>query len=145
MFGMHNITLDKLRKAIKQGGFAAPSMGVIDSKNGIYSDYGEITLIPKAEKLVKSKGKNAGTFTADGWTPTYPEVVLEATSDGKDRIIQDTVGNDAMDADMSSDMKDFGITTLTDMATSSPWLISSFMRLARTRRWRSMPRNILHP
>lgn len=74
MFGMHNISVDKLRKAIKQGGFAAPSMGVVDSKNGIYSDYGEITLIPKAEKLVKRTGKNAGTFTADAWTPTYPQV-----------------------------------------------------------------------
>lgn len=74
MFGMHNISLDKLRKAIKQGGFAAPSMGVIDSKNGIYSDYGEITLIPKAEKLAKRTGKNAGTFTADAWTPVYPKV-----------------------------------------------------------------------
>ena len=74
MFGMHNISVDKLRKAIKQGGFAAPSMGVVDSKNGIYSDYGEITLIPKAETLAKRTGKNAGTFTADAWTPTYPQV-----------------------------------------------------------------------
>ena len=74
MFGMHNISIDKLRKAIKQGGFAAPSMGVVDSKNGIYSGYGEITLIPKAEKLAKRTGKNAGTFTADAWTPTYPQV-----------------------------------------------------------------------
>lgn len=74
MFGMHNISVDKLRKAIKQGGFAAPSMGVVDSKNGIYSDYGEITLIPKAEKLAKRTGKNAGTFTTDAWTPTYPQV-----------------------------------------------------------------------
>lgn len=74
MFGMHNISIDKLRKAIKQGGFASPSMGVVDSKNGIYSDYGEITLIPKAEKLAKRTGKNAGTFTADAWTPTYPQV-----------------------------------------------------------------------
>lgn len=74
MFGMHNISVNKLRKAIKQGGFAAPSMGVVDSKNGIYSDYGEITLIPKAEKLAKRTGKNAGTFMADAWTPTYPQV-----------------------------------------------------------------------
>lgn len=74
MFGMHNISVNKLRKAIKQGGFADPSMGVVDSKNGIYSDYGEITLIPKAEKLAKRTGKNAGTFTADAWTPTYPQV-----------------------------------------------------------------------
>ena len=83
MFGMHNISLDKLRKAIKQGGFAAPSMGVIDSKNGIYSDYGEITLIPKAEKLAKSKGKNAGTFTADAWTPVYPKVEKIMTKHGE--------------------------------------------------------------
>ena len=83
MFGMHNISLDKLRKAIKQGGFAAPSMGVIDSKNGIYSDYGSITLIPKAEKLAKSKGKNAGTFTADAWTPVYPHVEKIMTKQGE--------------------------------------------------------------
>ena len=91
MFGMHNISLDKLRKAIKQGGFAAPSMGVVDSKNGIYSDYGAITLIPKAEKLAKSKGKNAGTFTADAWTPVYPKVEKIMTKQGEK----------AFDADMN--------------------------------------------
>lgn len=91
MFGMHNISLDKLRKAIKQGGFAAPSMGVVDSKNGIYSDYGAITLIPKAEKLAKSKGKNAGTFTADAWTPVYPKVEKIMTKQGEK----------ALDADMN--------------------------------------------
>lgn len=74
MFGMHNISLDKLRKAIKQGGFSAPSMGVIDSKNGIYSGFGEITLIPKAEKIAKRTGKNIGTYAADAWTPIYPPV-----------------------------------------------------------------------
>ena len=83
MFGMHNISIDKLRKAIKQGGFAAPSMGVVDSKNGIYSDYGEITLIPKAEKLAKRTGNNAGTFTADAWTPVYPKVEKIMTKQGE--------------------------------------------------------------
>lgn len=91
MFGMHNISVNKLRKAIKQGGFAAPSMGVVDSKNGIYSDYGAITLIPKAEKLAKSKGKNAGTFTADAWTPVYPKVEKIMTKQGEK----------AFDADMN--------------------------------------------
>lgn len=94
MFGMHNISVDKLRKAIKQGGFAAPSMGVVDSKNGVYSDYGEITLIPKAEKLDKRKGKNAGTFTADAWTPTYPQVIIRQTKEGKEKLYTDTMLND---------------------------------------------------
>ena len=84
MFGMHNISVDKLRKAIKQGGFAAPSMGVIDSKNGIYSGYGEITLIPKAEKIAKRTGKNIGTYAADAWTPIYPPVEKKFGGNGGD-------------------------------------------------------------
>lgn len=104
MFGMHNISVDKLRKAIKQGGFAAPSMGVVDSKNGIYSDYGEITLIPKAEKLAKRTGKNAvklmkkqgvaGGYTAFGSelgvfiAKNSPEVnTLAAMKNAKDKLI----------------------------------------------------------
>lgn len=89
MFGMHNISLDKLRKAIKQGGFAAPSMGVIDSKNGIYSGYGEITLIPKAEKIAKRTGKNIGTYATDAWTPIYPPVEKKFGGNGGDVAYND--------------------------------------------------------
>ena len=89
MFGMHNISIDKLRKAIKQGGFAAPSMGVIDSKNGIYSGYGEITLIPKAEKIAKRTGKNIGTYAADAWTPIYPPVEKKFGGNGSDVAYND--------------------------------------------------------
>lgn len=89
MFGMHNISLDKLRKAIKQGGFAAPSIGVIDSKNGIYSGYGEITLIPKAEKIAKRTGKNIGTYAADAWTPIYPPVEKKFGGNGSDVAYND--------------------------------------------------------
>ena len=89
MFGMHNISVDKLRKAIKQGGFAAPSMGVVDSKNGIYSGYGEITLIPKAEKIAKRTGKNIGTYAADAWTPIYPPVEKKFGGNGSDVAYDD--------------------------------------------------------
>ena len=89
MFGMHNISIDKLRKAIKQGGFAAPSMGVVDSKNGIYSGYGEITLIPKAEKIAKRTGKNIGTYAADAWTPIYPPVEKKFGGNGGDVAYND--------------------------------------------------------
>lgn len=89
MFGMHNISIDKLRKAIKQGGFAAPSMGVVDSKNGIYSGYGEITLIPKAEKIDKRTGKNIGTYAADAWTPIYPHVEKKFGGNGSDVAYND--------------------------------------------------------
>lgn len=89
MFGMHNISIDKLIKAIKQGGFAAPSMGIVDSKNGIYSVYGEITLIPKAEKIAKRTGKNIGTYAADAWTPIYPPVEKKFGGNGSDVAYDD--------------------------------------------------------
>lgn len=107
MFGMHNISLDKLRKAIKQGGFAAPSMGVIDSKNGIYSDYGAITLIPKAEKLAKRTGKNAGTFLGDGWTPIYPTVERVMNKQGEKAFKKDMDNlYDDADANVWSNIKE---------------------------------------
>ena len=107
MFGMHNISLDKLRKAIKQGGFAAPSMGVIDSKNGIYSDYGAITLIPKAEKLAKMTGKNAGTFLGDGWTPIYPTVERVMNKQGEKAFKKDMDNlYDDADANVWSNIKE---------------------------------------
>lgn len=119
MFGMHNISVNKLRKAIKQGGFAAPSMGVVDSKNGIYSDYGAITLIPKAEKLAKSKGKNAGTFTADAWTPVYPKVEKIMTKQGEK----------AFDADMNKLYENVDVSIWSNIRDSwKPYLLDGDMR-----------------
>lgn len=118
MFGMHNISVNKLRKAIKQGGFAAPSMGVVDSKNGIYSDYGAITLIPKAEKLAKSKGKNAGTFTADAWTPVYPKVEKIMTKQGEK----------AFDADMNKLYENVDVSIWSNIRDSwKPYLLDGDM------------------
>ena len=119
MFGMHNISVNKLRKAIKQGGFAAPSMGVVDSKNGIYSDYGAITLIPKAEKLAKSKGKNAGTFTADAWTPVYPKVEKMMTKQGEK----------AFDADMNKLYENVDVSIWSNIRDSwKPYLLDGDIR-----------------
>lgn len=118
MFGIHNISVNKLRKAIKQGGFAAPSMGVVDSKNGIYSDYGAITLIPKAEKLAKSKGKNAGTFTADAWTPVYPKVEKIMTKQGEK----------AFDADMNKLYENVDVSIWSNIRDSwKPYLLDGDM------------------
>lgn len=74
MMGMHNISEDKLRKVLKNGGFANPSVAVVDTRKGINEDYGAITLIPSSVTLEKQRGRNAGTWMADAWTPTYPMV-----------------------------------------------------------------------
>lgn len=82
LIGVHNISEQKLRKVLKQGGFANPSIAVIDTDKQVHNDYGEISLILPSRKINKSTGKNAGTFESDAWTPMYPVVEKQISSDG---------------------------------------------------------------
>ena len=83
LMGVHNISEEKLRKAIKLGGLANPSLAVVDTKNGIHTAYGDISLIPKASLIDARTGNNAGTYAGDAYTPTYPYVDRIATNQGE--------------------------------------------------------------
>lgn len=87
--GVHNITEEKLRKAIKQGGLANPSVAVIDSSKQNHEDYGEISLILPSDKVAKRTGKNAGTWQGDAWTPTYPQVERQMSNKGAEKASKD--------------------------------------------------------
>lgn len=81
LVGVHNISLDKLRKVIKMGGLANPSVAVIDVDKQTHDDYGEYSLILPKNMVDARQGKNAGTWAGDAWTPTYPQVVKRMTDD----------------------------------------------------------------
>lgn len=87
--GVHNITEEKLRKAIKQGGLANPSVAVIDSSKQNHEDYGDISLILSSDKVAKRTGKNAGTWQGDAWTPTYPQVERQMSNKGAEKAFKD--------------------------------------------------------
>lgn len=87
--GVHNITEEKLRKAIKQGGLANPSVAVIDSSKQNHEDYGDISLILPSDKVAKRTGKNAGTWQGDAWTPTYPQVERQMSNKGAAKASKD--------------------------------------------------------
>ena len=89
LMGVHNLSEEKLKKALKQGGLANPSLAVIDTNNGMHSDYGEISLIPRSSMIDARTGRNAGTFTADAWTPTYPKVEKRMSDKGQTRFWKD--------------------------------------------------------
>ena len=82
LVGIHNISADKLSKAIKQGGLANPSVAVIDISKQQHTGYGEISLIMSSDKINKRTGKNAGTFEGDAWTPMYPSVERQMSREG---------------------------------------------------------------
>lgn len=90
LVGMHNISEDKLRKAIKQGGLANPSTAVVNIDEYSLEGYGEISLIMPSSLVDPETGDNAGTYSGDAWTPTYPPISRKVDDRGweviKDRI-----------------------------------------------------------
>ena len=91
MVGVHNISQDKLLKAIKQGGLANPSVAVIDASKQQHEGYGEISLVMPSSKIAKRTGRNAGTWQGDAWTPTYPQVERQMDSKGSEKASSDVM------------------------------------------------------
>lgn len=91
LVGVHNITEEKLLKAIKMGGLANPSVAVIDSSKQKHEGYGDISLILPSDKVAKRTGKNAGTWQGDAWTPTYPQVEKQISNKGSVQVNKDVL------------------------------------------------------
>ncbi|MBP3289026.1 MAG: hypothetical protein J6L79_07330, partial [Muribaculaceae bacterium] len=83
LIGVHNLTEQKLMKALKIGGLVNPSVAVIDINRGKHEGYGEISLVLPSSKIDKGNG-NVGTWPGDAWTPTYPTVERRMKGDGAD-------------------------------------------------------------
>lgn len=90
LIGLHNISEDKLSKALKLGGLANPSAAVIDVERQTHDGYGEISLILPSSMIAKSTGRNAGTFSGDAWTPVYPQIERQfADEESSSRVYDD--------------------------------------------------------
>lgn len=84
--GVHNITEEKLRKALKLGGFANPSLAVIDTSKSGHDNFGEISFIAPSALLDKRTGKTAGTWITDAYTQRYPSVEREMSEKGSQKF-----------------------------------------------------------
>ena len=84
--GVHNITEEKLRKALKLGGFANPSLAVIDTNKSGHDNFGEISFIAPSALLDKRTGKTGGTWITDAYTQRYPSVEREMSEKGSQKF-----------------------------------------------------------
>lgn len=82
LVGMHNISEDKLRKVLKQGGLANPSTAVVNIAEYLLDGYGDISLIMPSSLVDANTGDNIGTYTGDAWTPTYPPISRKVDDKG---------------------------------------------------------------
>lgn len=90
--GVHNITEEKLRKALKLGGFANPSLAVIDTSKSGHDNFGEISFIAPSVLLDKRTGKTGGTWITDAYTQRYPSVERQMSEKGSQKF-RDWVDN----------------------------------------------------
>lgn len=90
LVGMHNISEDKLRKVLKQGGLANPSTAVVNIAEYLLDGYGDISLIMPSSLVDANTGDNIGTYTGDAWTPTYPPISRKVDNKGW-KVIKDLI------------------------------------------------------
>ena len=84
--GVHNITEEKLRKALKLGGFANPSLAVIDTNKTGHDNFGEISFIAPSALLDKRTGNTGGTWITDAYTQRYPSIEREMSEKGSQKF-----------------------------------------------------------
>ena len=84
--GVHNITEEKLRKALKLGGLANPSLAVIDTSKSAHDNFGEISFIAPSALVDKRNGKTGGTWITDAYTQRYPSVERQMSEKGSQKF-----------------------------------------------------------
>lgn len=83
LIGVHNLSDEKLRKAVKTGGLANPSAAVIDILTRTHENFGEISLLMPSSLVDSNTGRNGGIYTGDAWSPTYPPTRKIKSEDGE--------------------------------------------------------------
>ena len=77
LVAIHNITEDKLAKAIELGGLPMPSIAV--TKASIpHTNFGDISLIFSKGTIDPKANRKNTVYSADAWTPVFPQVEYEA-------------------------------------------------------------------
>ena len=85
LVALHNLTAEKLLKSLELGGLPMPSIAV--TKADIpHDNFGEITLIMGKDTIDPKANKKNVVYSADAWTPTFPQVEYEADSNVERQI-----------------------------------------------------------
>ena len=85
LVAVHNLTEEKLLKAMKLGGFPMPSIAVTKSSIG-HNTFGDISLVFGRETIDPKASRKNKVYSADAWTPTFPRIEYEADTKAVRRI-----------------------------------------------------------
>ena len=85
LVALHNLSEDKLKKALQLGGFPMPSIAV--TRYDIpHTNFGDITLVMNKNTIDPKANKKNTVYSADAWTPTFPQIEYEANEKVRKKI-----------------------------------------------------------
>lgn len=85
LIAIHNLTVDKLSKALKLGGFPMPSIAIAKDNIG-HQNFGDISLVFGQSTIDPKANRKNKVYSADAWTPTFPRIEYEADANVEKRI-----------------------------------------------------------
>ena len=85
LIALHNLDETKLLKTLKLGGFPMPSIAI--TKSDIpHTNFGNITIVFGKETIDPKFDKRNTVYSADAWTPTFPQIEYEASPKTEQKI-----------------------------------------------------------
>lgn len=96
LVGLHNLSVDQLKRALKNGGLANPSVAVIDALKQTHNKYGDVTLVLPKSMVAAKTGKHKGVFGGDIYSPNYPQVYTRISDKNQEKLskwVKDQAGD----------------------------------------------------
>ena len=72
----HNLTQEKLEKALEIGAFPSPSIAIVQAEQG-HTNYGEYSVVFPASTIDPEADSRNRVYGADAWTPTSSNATVE--------------------------------------------------------------------
>lgn len=85
LVALHNLTEDKLRSALRLGGFPMPSIAVTRADIP-HVNFGDVTLVMDRRSVDPKVSRKNTVYSADAWTPTFPAIEYETDTQVERRI-----------------------------------------------------------
>lgn len=85
LVALHNLTEDKLRSALRLGGFPMPSIAVTRADIP-HVNFGDVTLVMDRRSVDPKASRKNTVYSADAWTPTFPAIEYETDTQAERRI-----------------------------------------------------------
>ena len=79
LMALHNLHSNELLKQLKMGGMAYPSIAITKPEMFSHDGFGEVSVILHKDAIDPKKSKYNKIYSADAYTPTFPNVDYEAS------------------------------------------------------------------